>query len=1357
MAENGNGLYYESKQIRNEVLSRNIGSYAGYGNSLLINGGLAIGMPYVNETELTPFPIDFRSNPAGRGGNVVYNSYDNPRLLSVNREFGLFGYTHEVINPESDWINRSQNILDGYFDYGSTEDIRMELGKFPSAMPWSIPGGGLRAFSSFSNSHNSPYFHDYRVYAKTIFTNGLPSFEKHLGEGYLGRLLFNGFNGGKKETGPSGFVDERAGYIVDDVDAQLKPIEDTKLAYIGRILLDEEKLKQMNAVDFRRSTHEFGITTELVNFYGLSSESMEKLKNGEPFSAGISKDNKNLFEETFIGRGEFQVKKRNELLKESFYNKKYKRDKYADYHNVNTEGGIIYEEGDWDNENNEFFDDLYGSNAVWHKENIKKTLGDSIEGFFDGVGVEDVGLTSNEHYDEQDGINRGERDLTSKKNGEERIGLWNSGNTGNFSTSDFSILEKTKRLFEAHKIKTLIGRFHTSSDDRGSKISGLTQTAIDPTYGISHGRNLLKLDKTYENGYENPYCRVWTYHHQYSQMRDLIRPFTDTDSGGTVHFLSLDAIQANYPGRPIVKDGATGSWSEKSVLNTNGMVNVAPIGRLESGQKKIAAKQCMFSIENLAWKGVLKNHRDSIDEGEIGPLGGRIMWFPPYNLSFNESVSASWTPNDFIGRGEKVYSYNNTERTGSLSFTILADHPSILDYWMNTDNRWGSLGSEDDQQKVLRFFAGCENLEADDDFGFEKKNGSTSSEDSKNDTTYGADKTATDKDNNVNEEVKTGEAPEFTTANSISFYVFFPNNLSGYDWLKNPKVIANYLVQGRNGFEFNFDKERFNSSVAVPNWDDNVIVETNPGYPGYEMGSTGLTDDYTRSKIKAENIKSANVKGRNFIWGYGIDYDKVKEKLCGPHSAKSKGGDGSFKVYPENYMDKANFSLNSTANSKDEACAYSFKDVVGAISPDYNHKNNFSTEASKEIQKILGMVGDDNNPVKNSAKKKLYFSIAGGASVHGYESKNVGLSQRRASFLRAWLEYCFKANNLEIDYKELNNIPVKTGISGGENDLDINSESAKRGRYAKAVIYWDDEETKDASEQDRKYETTGGTPAIRVQDQAVRKQVIDPAESTGLERTTMFNRKEKTRYHDEELFFSLLKEESPVVYKNIVDKVKYFDPVFHSITPEGFNARLSFLHQCTRQGPTTSSSESKTGSGLSQAGYAGNLSFGRAPVCVLRLGDFYNTRIVINSVQIQYETSQWDLNPEGIGVQPMLANVTLSFSFQGGSSLGGPIQRLQNAVSFNYYANQEVYDDRADYAVYNGGKLDTKATYIWMPGYGRRTIGDIVELQKKEWESQNSSQKTTVENAEENSNLNAKNAQEQGASNGQEEIGRRAQ
>jgi hypothetical protein len=101
--------------------------------------------------------------------------------------------------------------------------------------------------------------------------------------------------------------------------------------------------------------------------------------------------------------------------------------------------------------------------------------------------------------------------------------------------------------------------------------------------------------------------------------------------------------------------------------------------------------------------------------------------------------------------------------------------------------------------------------------------------------------------------------------------------------------------------------------------------------------------------------------------------------------------------------------------------------------------------------------------------------------------------------------------------------------------------------------------------------------------------------------------------------------------------------------------------------------------------------FGRPPICVLRIGDFYNTKIVIDSININYEPLQWDLNPEGIGVQPMIAKVTMSFKFVGGSSLGGPIKQLQNAVSYNFYANTGVYQPWK----YTEKLLDYKNKFIY--------------------------------------------------------------
>jgi hypothetical protein len=159
-------------------------------------------------------------------------------------------------------------------------------------------------------------------------------------------------------------------------------------------------------------------------------------------------------------------------------------------------------------------------------------------------------------------------------------------------------------------------------------------------------------------------------------------------------------------------------------------------------------------------------------------------------------------------------------------------------------------------------------------------------------------------------------------------------------------------------------------------------------------------------------------------------------------------------------------------------------------------------------------------------------------------------------------------------------------------------------------------------------------------------------------------------------YFEAIKEETPMVYDNLKDKLKFFQPAFHSITPEGLNSRLTFLQQCMRPGDTIPTIKNVNGTTAPDYSNATNTSFGAPPVLILRVGDFYNTKIIPTSLGITYENL--DINPEGIGVQPMIANVTLAFNFVGGSGLKESVDKLQNALTFNYYANTEIYDDRAD-------------------------------------------------------------------------------
>jgi len=137
-------------------------------------------------------------------------------------------------------------------------------------------------------------------------------------------------------------------------------------------------------------------------------------------------------------------------------------------------------------------------------------------------------------------------------------------------------------------------------------------------------------------------------------------------------------------------------------------------------------------------------------------------------------------------------------------------------------------------------------------------------------------------------------------------------------------------------------------------------------------------------------------------------------------------------------------------------------------------------------------------------------------------------------------------------------------------------------------------------------------------------------------------------------------------------QVNKFLPVFHSQTPEDFHRRLTFLQQCVRQGSAVRR-EKKTDNG--NLFTADNAVFGRQPVQILRLGDFFNTKVIIDNIQFEYGDAPWDLNPEGMGMQFMYADVTMQLKIIGGMSMRGPIDALQNAVSFNYYANSTFYND----------------------------------------------------------------------------------
>jgi hypothetical protein len=672
-----------------------------------------------------------------------------------------------------------------------------------------------------------------------------------------------------------------------------------------------------------------------------------------------------------------------------------------------------------------------------------------------------------------------------------------------------SLLSKTQKLFNSKGMLNIV-----SVKGDMDVFSSQIQTANKG--GISKGSAVIRGDRFSENGSfdgnlnataENTYCRSWTTLDRYDTVNKLVR-----------HRGLVDT--ATYPYRHQLNN---------SVLDDNGFVKITPY------KDDTSVKRYMFSIENLAWSDNFPNLIPC--EQGTGDLltgkKGRIMWFPPYDLQFNENTSVNWEKTDFIGRGESVYTYNNTERGGSLTFKMIVDHPSYVNSFAGTN------GPENNY--VASFFAGC--VETNEYF----KNLLTPSE-----------------TNTIITEtvIKPQEKTVEPQTPPPSFDVFFPNDI----W----------------------------SGV---------------GYPGatqaYESAKTGATQD--------DIIDYASLPD-----GKGFGIGTYKGEL-------TKGSNGDYKVYTDNY----NFGLNYKGKET-QPFMVGDTEVFGA-----SDNNLIPALQAYMAEKCTACV----------------VKVSGYASAQGNLESNKQLAEKRAQTVITSLKTIFASlkQNQALTDDDIN----KRFTIGETKQLNSSGCNTKPDSPTDTL----------PCKKDRKVTVSFSVdpnllPQNEIAPEPVEQKLIEKNISTKI----------TNRFYSECSYFEKLTRENPFVFDEFRQKIKYFHPAFHSTTPEGFNSRLTFLQQCTRQGPTMNGNEQTN-----------NLAFGRPPVCILRIGDFYNTKIIIESVSVSYEPLIWDLNPEGVGVQPMLANVDISFKFVGGSTLDGPINKLQNALSFNYYANSQVYDARADY------------------------------------------------------------------------------
>jgi hypothetical protein len=683
-----------------------------------------------------------------------------------------------------------------------------------------------------------------------------------------------------------------------------------------------------------------------------------------------------------------------------------------------------------------------------------------------------------------------------------------------------SLLNKTQKLFNDVGMRNIV----TKKGDMNKKSSQI-QTANGK--GFSKGNAVLKRALFDDNGRykgeenlsaEDTYCRSWTTLHRYDRVSRLVRN---------------DAL-FDKPGIPIRHK------MFNSVLDDNGFPKISPyINDLTSTDPK----KFMFSIENLAWAddyGDLPKCEQGTGDLVSGKKG-RIMWFPPYNINFSENSSVSWESNNFIGRGEPLYTYNNTERSGNLSFQVIVDHPSYANAFA------GSNGPDDNY--INSFWAGCIDPES--------KIGEN--------LTVSQRSFILEKDYESSKPITLPKEPPLK-----GLRVYYPNDNSDY----NPKY-----ENGLSGSSIN----------------DLIDYDVLPDGKGYGL-SEGSIADTTQKQIGGVTLRWVD------RFNYGYNYSK-------------------------------NSSFTKTVDVGDLGIIKGFSD------PTRTEKlGRFLTEKCKHcVVTIQGFASKQGLPGANEKLSKL----------RGDKIKKYLIDELRPYYEKIGLT----ESQINDRFKVLKGEEVTTDTgcvkqSAGYKDPPTDSKECKGDRYVSIEASFSE---------DLFYKENGKvTPRITKKGANVTSKI-----------TNKF-------YNECSYFEKLIKGDenvpsSPFVFDTFREKIKYFHPAFHSTTPEGLNSRLTFLLQCTRQGKT-----------LEEQG-ANNLAFGRPPVCILRIGDFYNTKIVIDSVSFDFEPLVWDLNPEGIGVQPMIANVTMSFKFIGGSTLMGPINKLQNALSFNYFANTQVYDPRADY------------------------------------------------------------------------------
>ena len=736
-----------------------------------------------------------------------------------------------------------------------------------------------------------------------------------------------------------------------------------------------------------------------------------------------------------------------------------------------------------------------------------------------------------------------------------------------FKPSSYNTTESTERTFKQGSILDDTQRIIDSQPEGGKRLQHVGN-AIDQVSKVFHdgykemtkGSRVIKYTGAIGQEVGTEYCRVFAKDVPYLQYNDLQK----TDG--------------------IVTEGRRFSYS---VLDKTYNLNIVP-NKQEGGQdstnligsyNNAKAKKYMFSIENLAWA---TSNTPGFRVGDLpvcerGPNGGRVMWFPPYGLTFSENVSANWQGNDFIGRPEPIYTYKNTSRTGSLQWKIVVDHPSVLNLIVNK-----VLGDQTNKVRIdsilESFFAGCRKYDL---YELAKKYYTISPNDlydiqqalsSKELTSEQIEYTVKTLETipQVSADKGTGSAPEATLKSFEQIGFYFDNDIptklgTNFETVYGPYISQKdyYKQQSPKTAE---QTSSFFDSVVISNKQklDELINELDKQFTNNPEGTVTITINASTSAAAKKNYN-----------------DKLAARRI----------DSAIKFIT------GNSRMNQYVNGNPKRLS-----VVPGKALGENAQVMKFDEKTKSYVPGSSVSCTDNDGDSQALNKEIYTTNAM-ACRRAYISNIQSTLKAPAAVLPA-----------KITTVTTGNVVTKT-----ETEPVLETKVINKDNITKRVL----------------------------------RKLLSECD-----------------------YFETIKEETPMVYDNLRDKLKFFQPAFHSITPEGLNSRLTFLQQCMRPGDTIPTIKNVNGSPTPDYSNATNTSFGAPPVLILRVGDFYNTKIIPTSLAITYESL--DINPEGIGVQPMIANVTLAFNFVGGSGLKESVDKLQNALTFNYYANTEIYDERAD-------------------------------------------------------------------------------